>query len=148
MDAGAEAGEGDLWRGIHSSETWHDHLFVDFPAVVAAVFGYFEEKRGHRFYVWSPQLSRVSYEALYQRFGFVFVHLKPRCGYPGAFGERTRNRMGDYVFGFELRTGFGLFPCFKNIFHDRRQPHERGGAFLTEGFRALIARQIAPGADV
>src|SRR5262245_9070515 len=139
MHAGAEAGEGDFWRGTHFSETRHDHLFINFSAVVAAVFGYFEQERRHWFHVWSPQLSRVSYKALYQRLGFVFVHLKPGCTDSGAFGERTGNRMGDDVFGFELRTGLGLLPRFKNVFHDRRQPHERGGAFLAEGFRALIA---------
>jgi hypothetical protein len=34
MDAGAEAGEGDFWRGIHFSETRHDHLFINFSVVV------------------------------------------------------------------------------------------------------------------
>jgi hypothetical protein len=63
---------------------------------------------------------RVSYEALHQRFGFVFVHFEPGCGYFGAFGERAGNRVGDDVLGFELGTGLGLFPCFKNVFHDRR----------------------------
>src|SRR5215475_9199556 len=42
MDTRAEAGEGDLWRGVHFSETRHDHLFINFPAVVAAVFGNLE----------------------------------------------------------------------------------------------------------
>ena len=39
MHAGAEAGEGNFWRGILSAETWHDYLFINFAAVVAAVFG-------------------------------------------------------------------------------------------------------------
>jgi hypothetical protein len=33
VQAGTEAGEGDLWRGTHSSETRHDHLFINFSAV-------------------------------------------------------------------------------------------------------------------
>ena len=39
VHAGAEAGEGDFRSGIHFSETRHDHLFINFSAVVAAVFG-------------------------------------------------------------------------------------------------------------
>jgi hypothetical protein len=39
MDAGAKAGEGDFWSRIHFSETRHDHFFINFSAVVAAVFG-------------------------------------------------------------------------------------------------------------
>src|SRR5262245_39527216 len=85
----------------------HDHLFVNFSAMVAAVFGDFEQEWRHGFYVWSPQLPRVSYEALYQRFGFVFVHLEPCCTDPGAFGKRTGNRAGDDVFRLELRTRLG-----------------------------------------
>jgi hypothetical protein len=34
LHAGAEAGEGGFWWGIHSSETRHDRLFVDFSLVV------------------------------------------------------------------------------------------------------------------
>ena len=39
MYAGAEAGQGDFRRGIHFSETRHDHFFINLSAVVAAVFG-------------------------------------------------------------------------------------------------------------
>src|SRR5262249_16423964 len=139
MHAGTETGEGDFWRGTHFSETRHDHLFINFAAVIATVFRALKQQRSHGFLRWSLQLARVSDEALYQRLGFVFVHLEPRCTDPGAFGERTGDRMGDNVFRLELRTGLGLLPRFENIFHDRRQAHERGWSFLAEGFRALIA---------
>jgi hypothetical protein len=42
MHARAETGESDLWSGIHFSETRHDDFFIDFSAVVAAVFGNLE----------------------------------------------------------------------------------------------------------
>jgi hypothetical protein len=43
VHAGAEASERDFRRGVHSAETWHDHLFISFSAVVAAVFGDLKE---------------------------------------------------------------------------------------------------------
>jgi hypothetical protein len=46
VDAGAEAAESDFWSGIHSAKARHDHLFVDFAAMIAAVFSWADEDCG------------------------------------------------------------------------------------------------------
>jgi hypothetical protein len=39
VNTGTEASEGDSRRRIHFSETRHDHLFINFSAVITAVDG-------------------------------------------------------------------------------------------------------------
>ena len=69
MAAGAEPGDGDPGRGFHGAKPGDDHLVVNLGAVLAAVFGYFEEEGWDGLHVHAGKLAHIADEALYQRFG-------------------------------------------------------------------------------
>lgn len=58
VHARAEAGDANLRRRFHGAETGHDHFFIDFGAVIAAIFEVSNKKGGTAF-TFDPDSSRV-----------------------------------------------------------------------------------------